>query len=198
MHGGASLKGAASGTYKHGKYSKYMPTDLLPGYADFVNDDQRLSVAEELAAMRAFLAYELQSLGKVEAASIGSIKAAYAQLARAHRSGQGITQELKSLENIIFDVDRKVQAETNILKTSREIGRLANVERQILDSAGEMISRAFVLSMWADLMRGLKTYVSPLEGGSDAIRAIAEIIAKFTGSRAGAGADLKQLIDPDQ
>jgi hypothetical protein len=49
FHGGASLIGVASPTFKHGRYSKHLPTRLAARYAEALSDPQLLELRDEIA-----------------------------------------------------------------------------------------------------------------------------------------------------
>src|SRR5687768_8325822 len=49
FHGGASLVGIASPTFKTGRYSKHLPTRLAARYAEALNDPQLLELRDEIA-----------------------------------------------------------------------------------------------------------------------------------------------------
>jgi hypothetical protein len=48
-HGGKSLAGAASPTFKHGRYSKHLPTNLIPSFQAALEDPDLLSLRSEIA-----------------------------------------------------------------------------------------------------------------------------------------------------
>lgn len=49
LHGGATPKGMASPNYKHGRFSKYMPTHILDNYGTFLNDGGISTLRHEMA-----------------------------------------------------------------------------------------------------------------------------------------------------
>jgi hypothetical protein len=67
-HGGASLGGIASPTFKTGKYSKYMPERLLERYHEAVSDPQLLELDHEIALVDTRLADLLTRVDTGEAA----------------------------------------------------------------------------------------------------------------------------------
>ena len=56
LHGGKSLRGADSGTYRTGKYSKYLPAHLLEKYHEASNDPDLLSLHSGIALVDTRLA----------------------------------------------------------------------------------------------------------------------------------------------
>jgi hypothetical protein len=53
MHGGRSLAGSASGAFKTGRYSKYMPKRLLERYEEAMGDPNLLALTDEIALVDA-------------------------------------------------------------------------------------------------------------------------------------------------
>ena len=56
MHGGKSRIGMASGTYKHGRYSRCLPVQLQARYTQARTNKDLLSVRDEIAVCEARLA----------------------------------------------------------------------------------------------------------------------------------------------
>jgi hypothetical protein len=55
MHGGASLRGVASPTFKHGRFSKYLPVRLAARYREALADPELLKLNHEIALIDARL-----------------------------------------------------------------------------------------------------------------------------------------------
>lgn len=51
IHGGKSLGGVAAGKYKHGRYSRYLPTDLRKQYEESKHDPELVSHQPDLRLM---------------------------------------------------------------------------------------------------------------------------------------------------
>jgi hypothetical protein len=63
LHGGASVKGIESPTYKHGRYSKYAPPTLQEQIQDLDNYDV-LELVDELQTQRALIASYIERYQK--------------------------------------------------------------------------------------------------------------------------------------
>jgi galactokinase len=70
MHGGKSRSGAASGTYRHGLYSKALPEHLAQRFAEAAEDRRLLELREEIALMDV---RTKELLGRLEAGDTGEI-----------------------------------------------------------------------------------------------------------------------------
>lgn len=92
MHGGKSLRGIASPTFKTGKYSKDMPTRLAARYEQNLADPMLVELRSELA---------------LTDARIGELLAS-TSISGAAQSWLDAGKELKSLESAIYDPNRSV------------------------------------------------------------------------------------------
>jgi hypothetical protein len=68
-HGGASLSGIASGTFKDGRYSKVLPIGLLEHYRQSQNDPELLAIVGEINLVDARLR---ELLGKIDSGESGA------------------------------------------------------------------------------------------------------------------------------
>lgn len=62
LHGGKSLKGVASPTFKHGRYSKYMPQGMGERFREALNDPALLSLDKDVAIIETRLTELLASM----------------------------------------------------------------------------------------------------------------------------------------
>ena len=72
MHGGKSVSGASSGTYRTGRYSKAIPERLAARYAEAQSDDRLTEMREEIALLDARLSELLSRLDTGESGAIWS------------------------------------------------------------------------------------------------------------------------------
>lgn len=63
LHGGKSLRGVASGTFKSGRYSQDLLTNLQPHYYEELTDPKLVELQDEIAAARAYIK-EIMRLGE--------------------------------------------------------------------------------------------------------------------------------------
>ena len=74
MHGGKSLKGVAAPSFRHGRYSKYLPPALAARYKRACNDPELLSLRSEIVALDAFTCTEMESLEDMPAGWRASLR----------------------------------------------------------------------------------------------------------------------------
>lgn len=64
MHGGKSLKGIGSATFKHGRYSKYLPSGMFGRFKEALGDPALLALDKDVAIVEVRLAELLQAAGE--------------------------------------------------------------------------------------------------------------------------------------
>ena len=70
LHGGKTLNGVAAPGFKHGRYSKYMPTHLRDRYNDAMNDPELTHLRSDISLIDALLTEKIQSLDLGESESL--------------------------------------------------------------------------------------------------------------------------------
>lgn len=64
LHGGASPRGIASASYKHGSYSKDLPSKLAERYLDAMTDDELLSLRSDIALLQTRVSDQLSNFSE--------------------------------------------------------------------------------------------------------------------------------------
>jgi hypothetical protein len=64
LHGGASLVGPAHPNWRHGRHSKFLPTQLAERYLQAVNDPTLISLRDEMALISVRVSQLLETVGK--------------------------------------------------------------------------------------------------------------------------------------
>jgi hypothetical protein len=64
-HGGNTPGGIAAGSWKHGRYSKYIPTGLRSKYDDAISDPEILALDAEIALLQSRLTVLLEKLDRM-------------------------------------------------------------------------------------------------------------------------------------
>jgi hypothetical protein len=103
MHGGKSLKGAASPTFKHGKHSKYLPVRMVAAYQASLNDPELLDLNQSIALIDARL---VDLLSRVDSGEPGKLWLALRksvtelQAAIYAKDGKGMLDPLAVLDEL--------------------------------------------------------------------------------------------------
>ena len=99
LHGGASLSGAASPSFRHGRYSRFLPARLLDRYVAAQTDPERLSLLAQLALLDARLS---NVLSRVDSGETGgtwrALRQTYSALEAARRPRVEIELRIARLE----------------------------------------------------------------------------------------------------
>lgn len=70
LHGGASAKGPGSGSYKHGRYSKYLPEDLRQKFEAAISDPELTHLRSELGLIDAILEEKIERIHAGESGAV--------------------------------------------------------------------------------------------------------------------------------
>jgi hypothetical protein len=183
-HGGASPKGAEHYNYKHGAYSKWLPSDLASGYEEYMSDPDRMSLEREMALTRALIADRAQALNAVHSAEAWEqLSKLYGRLERAEAK-----KDADSYARIKLEMGKIIDAGAGLESTRKELKglidqerKLVDTERQLMIDMGELMTRGMVLMMFGNYMEAVKNNVLPLEGGAKAVTEIARTIRAMVG-----------------
>lgn len=103
MHGGKSRKGIDAPNFRHGRYSRYMPTGLLDAYEAAVHDDQALKLDDERALLTARLTALLAQVKGGEGAQWGEVRREVTALRQGLLSGKTdtVAASLRRLDDLL-------------------------------------------------------------------------------------------------
>jgi hypothetical protein len=191
MHGGASLKGAESPRYVHGKFSKYLPSDMMMRFEEFLDDPRRLSLENEMALTRTLISERLQKLKSINTSE------AWEKLGKLYKqfiNARGDRQRERE-ERLIGEIGQVIKHGTDAMSTRKETmkmidleRRLVNTQRQLYMDAGELITRGMAITIMGHLLEAVKENVIPLPGGPEAVTAVARAVGRLLGTLGDRGA----------
>lgn len=199
FHGGLSLKGAASPQYKHGGYSKYLPTDIASRYEEFQNDPTKLSLEHEMSLIRAMISERIDALQRTNSAEAWErLRKTYNEMMAAQRQ-----KERDRFAQLLLKVGEIIEEGAGVAATRKEIIRMTETERKLVDAQrqlyidmGEFITRGMALTMFSRFMEAVKDHVLVLPGGAKALSAIAGSIRGMVGEvRRGRPRQERQVIE---
>ena len=139
IHGGKTLQGVASGLYRHGKYSKFLPLSLAADYQRARDDPDLHSLTDEIALSDARLC---ELLRRVETSDLGAawthLDSAYQAFTACRSVGDvtGMGRALSAMESQIgrgktdYLLWREISDQVKLLGTLRlqEHKRLVDLE----------------------------------------------------------------------
>jgi hypothetical protein len=155
LHGGKSLAGIASPRFKHGRRSKYLshlPFDLKKGYQSALNDEELLSLRDELGVQTALAIQLMDKMSDTDAPPWGKAVEALNDYKTA-KTDEKRQAALTELERIIRSGAGAAVAQEKLRAELREVmqekGRLASIEwKRLNDLQGVMtIEQGMALAM---------------------------------------------------
>jgi len=142
FHGGKSLSGIASPSYKHGRYSKYLPTHLIDRYQEAVTDPELLALRDEIALVDVRLSELLQRISTGETASLwDQLKAVYVEMQEALAAQDtaifreaftklgGIIQQGGNNDDVWAAIGRQLEQRRKLVESERK--RLVEMQQVI-------------------------------------------------------------------
>jgi hypothetical protein len=158
MHGGKSLKGVASGTFKHGKYSKDLVANLQEGYQEELQDPKLTELRNEIAVARSYIR-EIMREGE-SGKRWSDVEAAFWELNTAIDEGDpgGLRVSLERLHRIIRQGRRDWAHRSEIMQRVEALRRLTDSEhKHIIDSRMAVTHEqlAATLAAYVDIVAGV-------------------------------------------
>lgn len=192
MHGGASPKGAASASFRHGRYGKYLGPVLGAMVADALTDPDRMGMESELALLDTRLGLLVKQL---EPGITGGATADWAALAKAmddfrtaqarksvpamhdamtrvqsivdQGAGEGLAwKEVAELIDrrrvLVESEERRAVAAGKAVPTEVVMGLVAGMSRIMLDEVTDPRARGRITERIASLVHGKKLPLAQL------------------------------------
>ena len=153
IHGGKTPRGRASPHYKHGRYSKDLPTRLAGRYFEALEDDNLLSLRDEIAVVDSFIADLMSNLGA------GTSEEAWKELHTAAFISQDIDEVQRLLSQARSDMEcmRELGAQIDRARALRdsESKRLIQMDMMISQEQANMMLGVIV----GIVMQALQSHV---------------------------------------
>jgi hypothetical protein len=163
IHGGASLSGAASPTFKTGRHSKHLPTRMLAQYEATKNDPNILALNDEIAMYDARLNDVLLRVDSGESGHLWrELKATYKALQDANRR-----KEPALVQELMTDLGALITRGHSDYAAWSEIGRIIEARRKLVESERkrlvdmqQMMSAEQGMMLVAQIYEQVKLHVS--------------------------------------
>jgi hypothetical protein len=178
-HGGATPSGTASPHFKHGRYSKDLPTRIVGRYEELRQDQSLFQLREEIALIDTFIAETLQKLGSGESRWLRKFRHAWQRLEKARHRKDAAAEEkaVARLGELISTYQENPMARRQVVNLIGQRRRLCESERKRRVEARHMVPIEEVMVLMAALTDALKRHVGDRE------------------VRAAIGADIERIID---
>ena len=164
MHGGPSLKGADVATFKHGRYSKYLPKQLFDRFQDAQEDSELLSLRADIGLLRARITELLDRLDKGEsAARWAGLQRAVTDLDKHINDPTEAAKDINSIRALVRAGARDQQVWAEILTVQEMMRRLVESEQRRLVAMGQMITAEDANVLIAALEESVRQNVTDAE-----------------------------------
>lgn len=134
LHGGKSLSGIASATWKHGRYSKVLPSRLLDRYQQATADPELLALRSEISLVDARIAELLTKLDEGESGQVW-----------------------KWLQERMDDFNRANRHASNIKDEERRKAKLAEAAEALSDIQSLIARGASDWQVWGEVVSMIDT-----------------------------------------
>lgn len=159
IHGGKALAGPDSGTWKHGRFSKYLPARLLDKYHESLNDPDLLNLTEQIAVTDARIAELYASLDRGESGHL------WKQLKDARRRSH--SDDLSVAKAALNEMDRLIGEGSTLESTWDQIEsaqehrrKLVNTERRRIQDMQANIPAARAVAFAVAITQIIRKHVT--------------------------------------
>lgn len=163
IHGGKSLSGIASGTFKTGRYSKYLPEGLVAAYQDAQSDPDLLSVRGDVELLDVLIRSKLVNLDTGESADHWNfLLKCIVKARKAYKNEDygGLEEQLDEME-ALADKRRLHYATEQEINTQLEQRRkLVDTENKIILSKENAVTTEQAMLLVSALLASVKANVS--------------------------------------
>ena len=163
LHGGKSLGGIVSPTYKEGKYSKVLPQRMREAYLTAADDPQLLEQREQIAVLDARL---LDLLGRVDTGESGALwqalkdRRAELLIAQQARDVKGQSEAINSILSLIDRGHSDYRAWGELQGVLEQRKRLIESERKRLVEMQQMVTSTQAMGLISAIIESVKRNVT--------------------------------------
>lgn len=190
MHGGKSLVGPVAPTFTHGRYSKYIPHNLMATYEEGVSDADFLALRDEIGLVDSRIKQLLQELPKGETGGTwDELQDTWKSFINAVRNGNTELQNglLPRINTLVTRGAADSQRWDQIFDLLERRRKLAETEHKRLVTNNQYVQVSTVMAMMAAMIQGLKDVVERHVEDKDKARRIYVDASSVYRSYLGAG-----------
>lgn len=177
LHGGRTPRGEALPQFKHGRYSKSLPSRLTARYQEAMNDPELLNLRAEVALVDTLLADRLAALDTGGGSAVfKELVTTWKQLLRLQAAGR-----TKEAGVVLTEIGQLIDAGHQHAGVLEDIARLIDQRRKLVDSEQrrlvamqQMLTTEQAMTFVSVVMGAVKAHVSD----RDALAAISAEIER--------------------
>ncbi len=163
IHGGLSLKGAAHGRFKDGKYTRDLPSRLSERYMKAVNDEKLLELRDDIALIEARIGDLITRVDTGESGAIWkAVKKSYAALRLAAQTNNqaAFAENLSEMGKLINRGFDDYLAWDEIFRAVANRRKLVETERKRLTELKQMMTAEQAMTMLSFVVATIRKHVS--------------------------------------
>ncbi len=160
-HGGKSLKGVASPTYRHGRYSKHMPERLVDRLNQALEDPDYLNLHEEIALLEVQIGEALDTIHAGNGGSVDAVRKGWDAILRANQRGdkKAIPGLMNQLGAAIDRLTGEADAHDRLLDLINQKRLASETERKRQVQMKQLVTAEQAMTFVAALNRAVKEHV---------------------------------------
>ena len=200
-HGGSSPRGPASGRWKDGRYSKYLPTGISERYDEARSNHELLSLRDDLAIIEARITElfdELSGMRSEESATTwAKAKNTYKRMKRAidEQDGATVIAAMEILDGVFEEGRSPVRIWDEILELMNKKRIMAETESRIATRERLVINVEEFNILVARTIGIIKRYVTDRTAINAIVREFTDTMVVAPGNRPGLADGIEQVVE---
>jgi len=179
FHGGMTPRGRASKLWKHGKYSRHLPSKLAPRYEEALADPELMSLKHDIAITEARLTELMEKIDSGEAKEVwDNLRKTVVRQEKAIQSGNRETLRNTAMEiqQLVSQGVDEFKAYADIQSTQEHRRKMTETENKMLIAKQQMVSTEQVMQLMGIvlevLQRGLTDHITNVTERTKCLTAI--------------------------
>jgi hypothetical protein len=193
MHGGPSPTGIALPQFKHGRYSKYLPSRLAGRYEEAISDPELLALKDDIGLLDTRLAQVVAALNTGESQEAWlALFALWSQLDQEMQTLLVDGEPPESMERTVISLGETIKRGlsegyvwSEVRGLLKERSSLVGAEQKRLVEMQQYVTATQAMNFIGAVMASVKEHVSDTR----ALAAISADVTRFS-ERVGSGSDL--------
>jgi hypothetical protein len=180
FHGGLTPRGRNSPLWKHGKYSKHLPSKVAPRYAEALADPELMSLKHDIAVTEARIIELMERIDSGEAGKVwDNLRKAGARFQAARNAGnsEGLIKAVAEIGDLVTKGSDEYEAYNEIKSMQEHRRKMTETENKMLIAKQQMISTEqfmqFIVTVVEVIQRHANTHVKEKTARTRLLSAVA-------------------------
>jgi hypothetical protein len=162
FHGGHALTGSAHPSYKHGRYSRYLPIKVAARYLEAKNDKELLSLKDDIAVTEARLSELFERIGTGESGEVWkNLKKAGDVFQKAYETSntEKLFEAVQDIRNLVVEGQSDAAIWNELKELQEHRRKLTETENKMLIAKQQMISTEQLMIYAGVILDSIRTHV---------------------------------------